>query len=157
RPTLTFSRTPPSTASPLRSSAPPFAPRLGEPLRLAQVQLARAQHRQAIHPDKVLAPRDEQVRQAASRQVLQDRRDPLYPRRVTDRQPLALALVGDTRHHERLLLHPRRLLQRLLHAAVRHHLAADLGETRHAIGDTEESVVVDLHHVSSYIPAVLDR
>jgi hypothetical protein len=39
-------------------------------------------------------------------------------------------------------------------AAVRHHLAADLGEAREAVGDAQEAVVVEQRDVARDVPAV---
>ena len=48
-------------------------------------------------------------------------------------------------------------MHRLFDLQVRHHLAADFAESRQAIGDAQEPVVIYHGEIASAIPVVMER
>jgi len=76
--------------------------------------------------------------------------------RVQDNQPLSLALVRHRGHHANPLARAQDLVYFVFDFLVRNHLATDLTETRQAIRDGDEAVVVVLGQIAGHVPAVPD-
>src|SRR5215470_18085678 len=109
----------------------------------AEVKLAGPEQRKPIHFDKAVESRDEEIRQSGGRQLLHDWRQGRLIERMQYGEPLALALVRHARDGEDLRTGPCGVVQGVLDATMRDHLATDLGEPRQAIDDTDEPVVID--------------
>src|SRR5262245_4045321 len=108
----------------------------------AKVKLPGPEQRKPIHSDKAVEPRDEEIRQSSSGQLLHDGRQRGLVERVQHGQPLALALVRHARDCENLRAGACGLVQGFLDATMWDHLTPDLREPRQAIDDADEPVVI---------------
>src|SRR5262249_29546005 len=78
-------------------------------------------------------------------------------RGVQHHQPFAAALVGDAGDYAGSIARFQDQVQLILDLLVGHHFAADFAESRQAVGQLDETVVIDAADVAGNVPAVADH
>jgi hypothetical protein len=130
---------------------------LGQFFDAAQIQFAGAEQRERFHPHEGIGLGLPQIRQVAGREFFQTGGERISGEFVQHHEAFAFLFISDAGDDKGLFRGGDQFVQFFLHLEMRHHFAANFAEATQAVGDLNETILVQRGDVAGGVPAGLQH